>query len=106
MLFVNDAYTRQWGIKSEDYAGKLDDEKWPERVADAYRENDMTAVKMSGEPYVTVENVPTVAGSHSESPLVPWNICKFAVDTGRSILVPGMAWRTDSNDWWNVNVGN
>lgn len=92
MLFVNPAYERQWHILSKDYSGKLDDEIWPPDVAEHFRRNDQDAVDASPKPHYSTESVPTYAGTSDDAELVEWNICKVAIDTGASILIPGLAW--------------
>lgn len=59
MLYINEHYTRAYGVSPQDYIGRTDAEVWGRETAERFRANDL-AVMESGLPYYAVEPVHNV----------------------------------------------
>lgn len=56
MLYVNPAYTKEFGIQVDKYMGSKDDSYWESQIAIAFRDND-GLVAASGEQQTFIEDV-------------------------------------------------
>lgn len=99
MIWINEEYTKQWGIKSTEYEGNFDSEIWGTEIAKEYRKNDLEVI-ISKATIRTVEPVPENPRDPN-TPIVDWHIWKFPVfdDYKNVIAVGGVAKRViDNND--------
>lgn len=91
MIWINEEYTKQWGIKPTEYEGKTDIDMWGETVGDQYRKNDLEVI-ISKTSIKTIEMVPKNPLDPSKD-LEEWHIWKFPVlnEEGAIIAVGGIA---------------
>ncbi len=64
ILYVNEKFESDFGIPTEDWIGKTNDEIWPGDVGESIKRDDLN-VLLTGEPLVTTEDVPTRGELHT-----------------------------------------
>lgn len=91
MVWINNEYEQQWGIKSSMYEGRTDFDVWPADIAAAFRRHDQLVIAQK-HTLVTVEAVPDRLNDPN-SPRREWRIWKFPVvnNTGDVVAVGGIA---------------
>ena len=91
MLWINNEYEQQWGIKSSMYEGRTDYDIWPNHIASRFRQHDQLVVAQR-RVLLTIEMVPDKIND-TEAPIREWKIWKFPIinETGDVVGVGGVA---------------
>lgn len=87
MLFINQAYERQWGISRLRYKGKKDDQVWPLSCARDFKANDDLVVDhMRGMSFI--ERIPDCPNDPN-SPITEYDVWKAPVVINGSLIGVG-----------------
>lgn len=91
MVWINNEYEQQWGIKSSLYEGRTDYDVWPPDVAAHFRRHDQLVIAQK-RTLLTVEEVPDNVRD-PDGTRRKWRIWKFPVlnNQGEVVAVGGIA---------------
>jgi PAS domain-containing protein len=93
MLFINEVYSREWGVSAFRYVGKFDHDIWPKEIADNFVKNDQEVIKC-GCSIRTLELIPRRALEpiSEDNEAVEWIVWKWpVVKDGKIFGIAGAA---------------
>lgn len=93
MVYLNPAYTAQFGIEKLAYEGKTDFDLWPPEIAAQYRANDESVIA-SNTPHSSIERVPATVGRTVDLIITKFPLWEMGEISGiAGICVGVMPWK-------------